>query len=1003
MAISRAEAKKLQEIMNDPIKWAQAFLRTFNPKTKKIEPWTARWYQVEMLRDKHTRKVYRCGRRIGKCLPGHVRIYDPNTGERVRVDELYKRGKAHIVTMTEDYKLSPHFTNEILDNGIKEVFRVTTKTGRHMDATGNHPLFTAKGWVAIDNLKPGDRVALAGNLGYFGHHEMNENEIKLLAYMIGDGNCTTKSIRFCTASDAIKKEMERAVNYFDCDLIQYKSNRDIDYNIIKRYNKNNRMFENPIKKVLEKHGLFGKGAHDKRVPEAIFKLSKNDTATFLSRLYATDGWAHTKNNKQQIGYCSVSRELIADIQHLLLKFGINSYVNTKKAKYKDTVKISYQLLITNSNDIIKFYKEIGIFSKESAVKRAFESAIDNNKYDYYLPKEILEFVEEDRINKGLSKADLCKFNPNARLRMKYDVQRSRLKEFAEVLDNDDLKAFADGEFIFDEIVSIESLGEMQTYDLSVPVTMNFVAEDFITHNTETMVVEMLYLAFTKKNFRVLMAAPYENQIRNMFTRLNELIAESPLIKQAVVASTKNPAKIEFANGSMILGFTTGDDAASIRGQRADWIFIDEVDFMSEYCFEVVAAVAIERAEIGITVSSTPLGKRSKFYQMCTNPAMGYSQHYHPSTHNPNWNDQMEAELRAQLTAEGYVHEVLAEFGTQEAGVFDKDKLDAAQKVIDYAYMELDFFQKKKLQEEGRPEPLMYDGYTITNKAPRNIFRTMGVDWDKYGAASSILILDYDVALNKFKVFKRVEVPRSEYTYDNAVNKIVELNEIYNPSYIYVDRGSGEYQLERLHIIGEENPASGLKAKVKGWSFSNKLDIMDPITKEMDRKPLKPFMVNQLTLAFERDRMILSPYDDVLKKQLTDYEVEKITEAGIPKYTSENEHFVDALGLAYLAMVLEFKDLTGTIEDIRTTSEFHISKKQIGGSGMYADTVNRQTLDHRISDFYENNDWDDLPGDRPTWVEVDMDYRSARGSSFGLSRSGWGSRSSRGGMSRGFGR
>lgn len=569
MAISKAEAKKLQQIIDDPIKWAQAFLRTFNPKTKKIEPWTARWYQVEMLRDKHTRKVYRCGRRIGKCLPGHVRIYDPNTGERVRVDELYKRGKAHIVTMTEDYKLSPHFTNEILDNGIKEVFRITTKTGRHIDATGNHPFFTAKGWVAIDNLKPGDRVALAGNLGYFGHHEMNENEIKLLAYMIGDGNCTTKSIRFCTASDAIKKEIERAVNYFDCDLIQYKSNRDIDYNIVKRYNKNNRMFENPIKKVLEEHGLFGKGAHDKRVPEAIFKLSKNDTATFLSRLYATDGWAHTKNNKQQIGYCSVSRELIADIQHLLLKFGINSYVNTKKAKYKDTVKVSYQLLITNSNDIIKFYKEIGIFSKESAVKRAFESAIDNNKYDYYLPKEILEFVEEDRINKGLSKADLCKFNPNARLRMKYDVQRSRLKEFAEVLDNDDLKAFADGEFIFDEIVSIESLGEMQTYDLSVPLTMNFVAEDFITHNTETMVVEMLYLAFTKKNFRVLMAAPYENQIRNMFTRLNELIAESPLIKQTVVASTKNPAKIEFANGSMILGFTTGDDAASIRGQRAD--------------------------------------------------------------------------------------------------------------------------------------------------------------------------------------------------------------------------------------------------------------------------------------------------------------------------------------------------------------------------------------------------------------------------------------------------
>ncbi len=113
--------------------------------------------------------------------------------------------------------------------------------------------------------------------------------------------------------------------------------------------------------------------------------------------------------------------------------------------------------------------------------------------------------------------------------MNYDIQRSRLREFAEVLNNEDLKNFSEGEFIFDEIVSIESLGEMQTYDFSVPLTMNFIAEDFITHNTETMVVEMLHQCYTNKNFRVLMAAPYESQIRNMFTRLNELIAESPLV------------------------------------------------------------------------------------------------------------------------------------------------------------------------------------------------------------------------------------------------------------------------------------------------------------------------------------------------------------------------------------------------------------------------------------------------------------------------------------------
>ena len=63
--------------------------------------------------------------------------------------------------------------------------------------------------------------------------------------------------------------------------------------------------------------------------------------------------------------------------------------------------------------------------------------------------------------------------------------------------------------------------------------------------------------------------------------------------------------------------------------------------------------------------------------------------------------------------------------------------------------------------------------------------------DKYGAASSILILEYDHFRDKFKVIKRIEVPRGDYSYDNAVNLIVELNDQYNPAFIYCDAGAGE--------------------------------------------------------------------------------------------------------------------------------------------------------------------------------------------------------------------
>ena len=66
MAYNKADQVKLAKIMRDPVAWAQAFLRTFDPKTGKVGPWKARWYQVEMMTDNSKKRVYRCGRRTGK-------------------------------------------------------------------------------------------------------------------------------------------------------------------------------------------------------------------------------------------------------------------------------------------------------------------------------------------------------------------------------------------------------------------------------------------------------------------------------------------------------------------------------------------------------------------------------------------------------------------------------------------------------------------------------------------------------------------------------------------------------------------------------------------------------------------------------------------------------------------------------------------------------------------------------------------------------------------------
>lgn len=503
--------------------------------------------------------------------------------------------------------------------------------------------------------------------------------------------------------------------------------------------------------------------------------------------------------------------------------------------------------------------------------------------------------------------------------------------------------------------------------------------------TETMVVDMLWRAMTNRNYRIVVVTPYENQIRLIFMRINEILMTSPLVAGEIESNTKNPFIIKFKNQSAIVGFTAGNDAASVRGQKADWLYLDEVDYMNDVCYDAVTTIAAERPNIGTTMSSTPTGKRSHFYKACTDPKMGFVEHFHPSMHNPGWCDRMESEFRAQLTAQAYVHEIEAEFGTQDTGVFPKNKLDASRLFENYAYNELTYEQKIEVEKENN-YPYMYN-YSETNPANFNPFRTMGIDWDKYGTSSSIIILDYDVKWQKFKVIKRVELPRAEYSYDNAVNTIVKLNKIYNPSFIYCDAGSGEYQIERLHILGEEDPSSGLKNKVKRWQFSQTIDVIDPITGETIKEPMKPFMVNQLVLCFERDRMMMSPFDNTLFTQLQNYEVVRTAQDGKPIFTSVNEHYVDALGLAYLAMVLEFKELTGTIKDLEVSTKIAYSSKSIGQAGI--NDMFRDIQSSYSSAGVQLKPSDDLRGDRQSWVKVSQNYRS--GSTY--KGNTWSSRSS----------
>src|SRR5262249_20296712 len=139
---------------------------------------------------------------MGKCLSGSALVLDPTTGTRRRMDDLVEaieRGEtAHVASVGTDLRLRIVQPSAAIRNGRRPLFGVTTRLGRRIDATANHPLLTLTGWRRVDELRPGDRIAVPRRLPRAGESEpMGDHELVMLAALIADGNLTSHTPRYC--------------------------------------------------------------------------------------------------------------------------------------------------------------------------------------------------------------------------------------------------------------------------------------------------------------------------------------------------------------------------------------------------------------------------------------------------------------------------------------------------------------------------------------------------------------------------------------------------------------------------------------------------------------------------------------------------------------------------------------------------------------------------------------------------------------------------------------
>jgi replicative DNA helicase len=427
---------------------------------------------------------------MGKCLERSRLVYDPRTGARRSVGDLHKAfaggEEVWVASLGPDLKMKPAKAAAVTANGRKRVYRLTTRLGRELQATSNHPILTSSGWEALGAVEAGARIAVPRRLpGPSEPHELPDHEVVMLGASIADGAIGKGTPRFCFGRDSkVLPTIERAAHAFGVRIGTGGVRGHGTATVSAGYGSG----PNPVTAMLKGHGLMGLRSAEKFVPDAIFGLGDEQIARFLGVMYACDGHVYRSDRLAQIGYTTISERLARDVQHLLLRLGIVATIRTlKRPVYDGTGKIAREVRITSQTGMRRFCELIrvpGKESKQAQVLERLDTASRMTNTDT-IPTEIWDDVLLAK--GGRPWADVSEVTGRPRTHNwhvgKRSPSRSLLAELADATGSPALGELADSDIWWDEVASVEYVGVEETYDLDVPGLRNFVADDVIVHNS----------------------------------------------------------------------------------------------------------------------------------------------------------------------------------------------------------------------------------------------------------------------------------------------------------------------------------------------------------------------------------------------------------------------------------------------------------------------------------------------------------------------------------------
>ena len=382
-----------------------------------------------MLPDKTTPKkqnladltVLAYGRsKIGKCLRGDTQLIDAHSGRPISLRDLVAKGTGDVLTMREAGLLVAERPRAYVTNEPEQLCRLTTQTGRTIEATASHPFLTRQGWKPLEELRVSDRVAVVAEYpNLFGHGDTDDELVKILAYLMADGSLANDSSPVFTKVDPeVRMDFEAAVEAKGDECVEFTNTAGVPHVRVRGKSGS----RNNVIAHLKQVGLHGLRSGEKFVPDFVFGLKKPKLRLFLNRLFTCDGSVEASG---RVSYSSTSLRLVREIQHLLLRFGIVSVMRERPLHGEP---YGAEILIASKANVLAYLDQIGFIGEKAVRAEAVRQAL-------------------------------------------YQVRGAETQ-----LDRV-------GPILFDRVVRIEPTVVEPVYDLTIDESHNFVANDFIVHNS----------------------------------------------------------------------------------------------------------------------------------------------------------------------------------------------------------------------------------------------------------------------------------------------------------------------------------------------------------------------------------------------------------------------------------------------------------------------------------------------------------------------------------------